>query len=99
VYQRDDLIDPMRTNAKGETSLSLMQRGRAPIGPDGQPVQLHHTIQVEPGAVAEVPQSFHQAYGRELHINPSNTIPSGVDRNAFKQWKSAYWSQRASDFG
>lgn len=37
AYQRNDLIDPMRTNARGETSRSLMQRGRAPIGPDDKP--------------------------------------------------------------
>jgi RHS repeat-associated protein len=98
VYQRDDLIDPMRTNARGETSLALMQRGRSPIGPDGRPVQLHHVIQKEPGPVAEITQGFHQRAARQLHINPSNTLPSGIDRVAFRSWKTEYWMRRASDF-
>lgn len=98
VYQRDDLIDPLRTNARGETSSSLMQRGRAPIGPDGQPIQLHHLTQREPGSIAEVTQLFHSRNSSVLHINP-NTIPSGIDRAAFNRYKSGYWMQRAGDFG
>jgi hypothetical protein len=99
VYQRDDLINPMRTNARGETSLKLMQRGRAPIGPDGRPLQLHHTIQKEPGSVAEITQNLHQRGARQLHINPSNTLPSGIDRAVFRRWKAEYWMRRAGDFG
>ena len=99
VYQRDSLIDPMRTNARGETSLELMRRGRAPIGPDGQPVQLHHMIQREPGPVAEITQTLHGRVAGTLHINPSNTLPSGIDRPGFKTWKEDYWRKRAEDFG
>ena len=75
-----------------------MKRGRAPIGPDGNPIQLHHLIQTEPGPVAEVTQSFHGTDSSVLHINPSNTIPSGVDRAAFARWKKSYWMSRATDF-
>jgi filamentous hemagglutinin len=75
-----------------------MERGRAPIGPDGNPIELHHTIQSEPGRVAEVTSSFHSANHSALHINPSTT-PSGVDRPAFNRWKKNYWKGRASDFG
>ncbi|MEV4423615.1 HNH/ENDO VII family nuclease [Patulibacter sp. NPDC049589] len=54
--------------------------------------------QREPGSVAEVAQSFHQSNSSVLHINPSNTIPSGIDRGAFQRFKSDYWKKRAGDF-
>ncbi len=75
-----------------------MQRGRAPIGPDGKPIQLHHLTQREPGSVAEMTESFHGANSSMLHINPSNTIPSGIDHAAFGRWEKEYWMGRAGDY-
>ena len=97
VYQRDDLIDPAATDALGRTSLERMAAGRAPIGPDGNPINLHHMIQADDGPIAEVTQSFHQQYSSVLHINPSS-IASGIDRGAFGTWRSAYWIARAKGF-
>ena len=97
VYQRDDLIDPNRTNDLGETSLELMKRGNAPIGPDGKPVNLHHMTQMDDSALAEVSTSFHQKNSKVLHINP-NSIPSGINRSDFNKWKTEYWMTRAKDF-
>jgi hypothetical protein len=70
----------------------------APIGPDGESINLHHLIQTQDGAIAEVTQTFQQENFSTLHINP-NTIPSGIDRNAFNSWKRQYWIDRARDFG
>ncbi len=75
-----------------------MKNGLAPIGPDGESINLHHLIQTQDGAIAEVTQTFHQQNFGTLHINP-HTIPSGIDRNAFIAWKRQYWIDRAKELG
>jgi aromatic ring-cleaving dioxygenase len=97
VYQRNDLIDPNRVNNAGRTSLELMKSGRAPIGPDGQSMHLHHMLQTNQGPIAEMTRSFHQTYSRIIHINP-NTTPSAINRATFSYWRQQYWIQRANDF-
>nr|WP_238786011.1 HNH/ENDO VII family nuclease [Gilliamella sp. ESL0254] len=98
VYQRNDLFDPKYIDPKsGKTNLQLMEQGRAPIGYDGKPINLHHMTQRQDGPIAEVTQSFHKGNSNTIHIN-NNTIPSGIDRNKFNQWRSSYWINRANDF-
>lgn len=59
VFQRDDLIDLKLVDKEtGLTNLQLMSKGRAPIGPDGMPINLHHMTQKHDGAIAEVTQTF-----------------------------------------
>ena len=42
-YQRNDLFDPNYVDPKsGKTNLQLMEQGRAPIGYDKKPINLHH---------------------------------------------------------
>jgi hypothetical protein len=97
VYQRSDLIDPAMTDRLGRTNLELMRMGRAPLGSDGFPVNLHHMLQTNTSPLAEVTQTFHQQYSNILHINP-NTIPSGINRGAFDRYRANYWRARAKDF-
>ncbi|MEO8500942.1 MAG: HNH/ENDO VII family nuclease, partial [Vicinamibacteria bacterium] len=97
VYQRDDLIDPFRLDARGRTNLERMRKGIAPVGPDGLSMNLHHMLQTQAGPIAEVTASFHQGYYSIIHINP-NTVPSGIDRAAFDAWRRQYWVARALDF-
>jgi len=97
VYQRNDLIDPKKVDARGRTNLERMQKGLAPIGPDGKSINLHHMTQSQGGAIAEMTQTFHQANSKVIHINP-NSIPSGIDRGAFNKWRADYWKSRANDF-
>jgi hypothetical protein len=97
VHQRDDLIDPGAVDPKGRTNVDRMERGLAPIGPDGKSLNLHHTTQRNDGALAEVSQTFHQQNARTLHINPNST-PSGIDRAAFEAFRRDYWAARARDF-
>jgi type VI secretion system secreted protein VgrG len=95
VFQRDDLIDLRDADKTGRTNLQRMQKGLAPIGPDGVPVNLHHTIQSDKGSVAEVSDTFHKNYDKIIHVNPKTT-PSGIDRKKFAAWKRGYWKQRAA---
>ncbi|WP_116818166.1 DUF6861 domain-containing protein [Pseudomonas syringae] len=104
VFQRGDLFDPdlMTTwRERGKlvrgTNLERMASGRAPIGIDGESINLHHMIQTQNGGIAELTQTFHQKYSSTIHINP-NTIPSGIDRPLFNQWKTDYWRYRAETY-
>ncbi|UQW71985.1 DUF6861 domain-containing protein [Pseudomonas avellanae] len=61
VSQRDDLFDPdlMTTwRERGKlvqgTNLERMASGRAPIGVDGESINLHHMIQTQSGGIAEL---------------------------------------------
>ncbi len=97
VFQRNDLIDPKLLDGRGRTNLERMQKGLAPIGPDGKSMNLHHLTQSHNGSIAEMTQTFHQQNSRVIHINP-NTTQSGIDRKAFNKWRTAYWKSRANDF-
>jgi filamentous hemagglutinin len=97
VYQRDDLIKPDFVDARGRTNLERMQKGLAPIGPDGKSMNLHHTTQTQKGPIAEMTETFHKDNHKVIHINPPS-IPSGIDRLEFDRWRSAYWKARAKDF-
>ncbi|WP_145546457.1 hemagglutinin repeat-containing protein [Yersinia intermedia] len=96
VYQRNDLFDPHYVDPKsGKTNLQLMDAGRAPIGTDGNPVNLHHMLQRQDGPIAEATQSFHKENHGVIHIN-DNSIPSGINRAEFNKWRSSYWKERAA---
>ncbi|EOI3549595.1 HNH/ENDO VII family nuclease [Cronobacter dublinensis] len=104
VYQRDDLFDPtlMTTwREKGKvicgTNVERMAAGRAPVGYDGNAVNLHHMLQTQDGTIAEMSQTFHKTNHGIIHINP-NTIPSGINRAEFDAWRKQYWINRAGDF-
>ncbi|MBC1250596.1 hypothetical protein HB801_12125, partial [Listeria welshimeri] len=97
VYQRDNIIDINKVDIKGRTNLQRMEKGLAPLGSDGNPINLHHMTQREISSIAEVEQSFHQINSKTIHINP-NSIPTGIDRKAFNKWRSDYWKERAKEF-
>jgi RHS repeat-associated protein len=110
VYQRDDLIDPDYVSPEdkyGRTNLKRMTQGLAPMGPDDRPINVHHMLQTQDGPLAEVTQSMHLAQGayqgsgsyNTLHWKAGTDIPSGIDRDAFDDWKKEYWKERAKGFG
>jgi hypothetical protein len=97
VYQRNDLIDPLRVDERGRTNLQRMRKGLAPHGPDGSSMNAHHMLQTQNGPIAEMTKTFHQKYKSVIHINP-NTISSGIDRGKFDKWRKNYWKNRVNDF-
>jgi hypothetical protein len=99
VYQNDKIIDPLRKDKTGATNLERMANGDPPIGADGKPINLHHTIQTDDSPVAEVTQAFHIKYRRTLHVNwPPHKFPTAIDRPAFDKWRDGYWRERLGDF-
>ncbi|MGL4419249.1 MAG: HNH/ENDO VII family nuclease, partial [Gemmataceae bacterium] len=107
VYKKNDLFDPYALSDwkdKGKTvsgtNIDRMRTGRAPVGYDGEKVELHHLTQTEPGPIAEVGAKFHDYYTSTLHI--PGTISFRNDKTLDKQfnaWREAYWKLRANDFG
>ncbi|WP_024410739.1 HNH/ENDO VII family nuclease [Streptococcus suis] len=105
VYQRDDLIDPNIISSWKDktgstitgTNIERMASGKAPIGPDGKPIELHHTTQRQTSSIAETTYTFHKDNSKIIHINP-NKIPSGINRNEFGKWRGNYWQHRVKDF-
>lgn len=94
-YCNDNSFDIDVVDSKGRTNLQRMEEGRAPLGKDGQEIELHHMLQSEKrGSVVEVSGSMHRKNHKALHIN-TNDIPSGIIRSNFNVLRSAYWKRRA----
>lgn len=88
--------EELNLDADGGANMERMSRGLAPIGKDGRPVNLHHMQQSDSyGGIMEVSETRHTKNHKELHINSNNT-PSGINRGAFTNLKSAYWRRRAA---
>jgi hypothetical protein len=106
VYQRNDLFDIKAVDANGVTNLERMRKGRPPIGVDGERVILHHTIQQEPGPIAEVGGGFHTKNTDTLHglVEDKSSFrysPDGKTTEAekeFRRWSYHYWKYRAKGF-
>jgi A nuclease of the HNH/ENDO VII superfamily with conserved LHH len=106
VYQQSNLFDPKTVDVNGLTNLQRMEKGKPPIGYDGEPVNLHHLTQAEPGSLAEVGGRFHEENTKILHglAKPGQSFRHSKDgklteaEKAFNRYKYSYWKQRAEDF-
>ncbi|WP_283241018.1 RHS repeat-associated core domain-containing protein, partial [Pseudoalteromonas sp. S3178] len=114
VYQRGDLFNPIYKDKFGKTNIERMKKGKAPIGYDGEEVNLHHLTQDEPGSMAELGSVFHSENDRFLHIYTNqydksykgsdnerhrySSAPPPMDRGPFNRWKKKYWKNRANDY-
>ena len=74
VYQRNDIDFDYYDANTGQTNLERMKAGKAPIGNDGSPIQLHHVIQKETGPVVEIREVTHVEYSKTLH----GLVESGI---------------------
>ena len=85
-------------------NVDLMRHGRAPIGVDGNPVNLHHIGQDDRSAVVEITKQMHAENAKVLHIFhgmnrsefPTDVTP--VDRASFREWRHTYWKEIALDY-
>ncbi len=112
VYQNADAFDPSAVPspssrvhpavrervANGATNLDLMEEGLAPIGPDGDYVNLHHILGEEPGPMVELTAETHQRLNRQLHglIEDGQSFRNRPGGSAsYRRWRRAYWQHRA----
>ncbi len=101
VYQRSD-IDFNYVHAKtGKSNLELMVKGKAPIGNDGNPVQLHHIIQKESGPMVEIREVTHQEYKHILHglVEKGGSFRNNKDlEKQYNNFRKKYWQWRAKEY-
>jgi hypothetical protein len=75
-----------------ELSAPPPERGLAPIGEDGYPVELHHPEQLESDVLDEMTRTDHRL-GDNFAKNHTNTGSelSDIDRSAFNSQRRQYW--------
>lgn len=80
--------------ADGKVVAPPPQRGCAPIGCDGHPVELHHRNQTPTSPLDEMTRTEHRGKGN-FSANHSNTgqEPSKIDRTEWKKEQRAYWTE------
>ena len=99
VHQRDSFIDPLLRDTNGLTNIQRMKKGKAPIGPDGEALHLHHVLQEEGQPLVELTRSMHEKYYSNIHIfSKDKSFRSGIDRSNFSSFRSRYWKDRAKYF-
>ena len=98
VYQRNDIdFDYVDPNT-GRSNLELMSAGRAPIGNDGFPVQLHHVLQTESGPMVEIRETTHEEYSRILHglgVKGASFRNDPLLDKQYSNFRRQYWKWRA----
>lgn len=90
VYFRKEDIDLNRTNTDKKTNLQLLSESLAPIGADGESMELHHLTRRHPGALVLMTQAFHQEHTTLLHLRSERHMRQpthSVDRAIFASWK------------
>ncbi len=94
-----DRIDRMRSLYGDEvadkwadkTNLDLIKEGKAPYGPDGQQINLHHIGQKSDSPLAELTNTEHKQNDGVLH---DKTKSSEIERPIFRAERQRYWMAR-----
>ncbi len=89
VYFRTEDIDLAR-GSTSKTNEQLLSEGLAPIGVDGEPMELHHLTRRHPGVLVLMTQTFHQEHTTLLHLRSERHMRQPthpVDRAIFASWK------------
>lgn len=102
VVQADALFLPTDRNIK------RMKKGRAPLGVDRRPINLHHANQSPRGEIVELSSTLHKKFYGDLHHKKgaesseveyapgdAERLDHRVDRKAFGAWRRQYWKARA----
>jgi hypothetical protein len=93
--KRDYLFNSQFLDGAGKSNIERMKMGLAPIGLDGNPINLHHMKQQKNGVLVEMSTLEHRNHSGLLH---RYSRVSEIDREEFNLLKNAYWKMRAKDF-
>jgi len=93
---REDIDYNQIDEDTGETNLERMEKGKAPLDKDGNPIELHHIGQKADSPLAELTRDEHRGKGNDsiLHDKTQN---SEIDRKEFSKEKAEHWKARAED--
>lgn len=83
--------DEVADRWKDKTNLDLIREGKAPYGPDGKQINLHHIGQKADSPLAELTDTEHKTYDGVLH---DKTKDSEIDRTVFRDERQKYWQTR-----
>ncbi len=94
-----DRIDRMRSlygketadKWAGKTNMDLIKEGKAPYGPDGEQINLHHIGQKADSPLAELTDTEHKKNDAILH---DKTKSSEINRPVFRLEREAYWKNK-----
>lgn len=78
-----------------------MKKGNAPIGVDGNFVNLHHIIGKEPGPMIELFGDTHRNFTKQLHniVEDGRSFRRNSDlKKGYEKFRKQYWKNRAKDF-
>lgn len=97
-----DKIDRMRSlfgdevadQWSGKTNMDLIKEGKAPYGPDGERINLHHIGQKPDSPLAELTDTEHKTNDGILH---DKTKASEIERPVFRKEREAYWRNRYNE--
>lgn len=93
--KRNELFDPKKTDGAGRSNVERMKEGLAPLGKDGQPINLHHMKQQNNGVIVEASHTEHKNNSGSWH---RYSRISEIDRDEFNRSRTAYWKERSKDF-
>ena len=96
IIQNNNLFDPYFIDTLGRTNIDRMKQGKAPIGYDLKPVNIHHVNQTDDGILMEILQTDHNSLSN-LHNN-TGQYPSQINRYVFSTWRNEYWEWRSTFF-
>ncbi|MBQ0052992.1 MAG: HNH/ENDO VII family nuclease [Bacteroidales bacterium] len=97
-----DRIDRMRSlfgdevadKWSNKTNLDLIKEGKAPYGPDGERINLHHIGQKPDSPLAELTNTEHKSNDGILH---DKTKVSEIERPVFRKEREIYWQNRYNE--
>ena len=95
VAKRNTTFFPNTKDALGLTNVQRMEKGLAPIGKDGKPVELHHLKQNDNGMIVELTRREHKSNTKILH---SYKKEGEINRVSFNKFKIQHWKERAKEF-
>lgn len=78
----------------GKTNIDLIKDGKAPYGPDGERINLHHIGQKPDSPLAELTDTEHKTNDGILH---DKTKASEIERPVFRKEREAYWRNRYNE--
>lgn len=94
--KRNELFDPRKTDGARRSNVERMREGLAPLGKDGNPINLHHMKQQNNGMIVEASHTEHKNNSGSWH---RYSRISEIDRDRFNYLtRPAYWKERAKDF-
>ncbi|MEM6816987.1 MAG: HNH/ENDO VII family nuclease [Bacteroidota bacterium] len=90
----DDLLQGGNRLSNDRLNAAPDKRGNAPIGDDGNIIELHHRNQTSNGPIDEMTRTDHRG-GSNFSKNHSNTgqQTSNIDRKKFNQLRKQHWQK------